>query len=228
MNTTTTSSSPEMTADGDQIVMLVTFKVKSEMRSTFKQALLDDVSNARQESGCISMVLFEAKDDPGILFLFERWQNQSALDNHFAQPYTKAVLGLAEMALTSPMQILYVEDLVPLPVKDLQSSNVNPEGVDLIVLFEVKEGMDERFKEQFLNSVRHSRPELGCEAFHIHAVRGDDSKFVLYERWRNQEAFNFHLAQPYTQELFDSFGSTLVKPVEDGLIYIRELTLSMT
>jgi quinol monooxygenase YgiN len=221
----TMSSSPELMDDNVQIVMLVTFKVKPEMRSAFKQVLLDDVINAQQESGCISMTLFEAKDDPNTMFFFERWQDQSALDSHFAQSYTKAVIELANVALTEPMEILYLKDLAPLPVENLQDSAVSPDGVDLIVPFEVKEGMDERFKEQFLNSVKHSRPELGCIAFHIHAVQGNDSQFLLYERWKNQSAFDFHLAQTYTQELFESFSSTLAKPVEDCLVYIRELTL---
>jgi quinol monooxygenase YgiN len=211
--------------NAQQIVMLVTFKIKPEMVDTFKQALWNDLINARQEPGCISMHLFEAKDDPNTLFFFERWQNQLALDNHFAQPYTKSVLELAETSLFSLIEILYLEDLAPLPVEDVQFVDSKSDGVDLVVIFEVKEGMQERFKEQFLNSVKYSRPEPGCVAFHIHAVQTEKNKFVLYERWRSQEAFDFHLDQSYTQELFETFNVTLAKPVEECLIYINELAL---
>lgn len=207
------------------VTMLVTFKTKPEMHNAFKQALMDDVLNARQESGCITMELFAAKNDPDTLFFFERWQNQADLDYHFVQSYTKAVLELAETALISPMEILYIEDLAPLTTEKMQGSGHEEDGVDLVVIFEVKEESQERFKAQFLNSVKYSRSEPGCIAFHIHAVRGDNSKFVLYERWKHQEAFDFHLAQSYTKELFASFNATLAKPVEEGLIFICELTV---
>jgi quinol monooxygenase YgiN len=217
------TSFPVGSANHDQqISMLVTFRVKSEMQDNFKQALLNDLIHAREESGCISMDLFADKADSNTLFFFERWQDQTALDNHFSQPYTQEVLVLAETALVSPMQILYLTDLAPLPLEDIKRS-IGNEGVDLIVIFEVKDGMQERFQAQFLNSVHYSRPEPGCIAFHIHAVKGSSNTFVLYERWENQAAFDFHLAQPYTQELFESFKDTLAKPVEECLIYISDL-----
>lgn len=103
----------EMIQANQQIVMLVTFKVKPEMHNVFKQSLLDDITQACQESGYISMNLFATKDDPNTLFLLERWQNQLALDSHLAQPYTKAVLELAETALIHPLEIHQLAECIP-------------------------------------------------------------------------------------------------------------------
>lgn len=105
----------EMTEASQQIAMLVTFKVKPEMHDVFKQSLLDDITQARQESGYLSMNLFADKKDPNTLFLLERWQDQSSLDNHFAQPYTKAVLELVETALVHPLEIHQLAEFTPLP-----------------------------------------------------------------------------------------------------------------
>jgi quinol monooxygenase YgiN len=223
--TTTQASSVTAMVNDQPIMMLVIFKVKPEMVDTFKALLLKDLANARQESGCITMQLFAAKTDPNTLFFFERWQNQTALDNHFVQPYTEAVLELAKTLLISPMEILYLEDLAPLPVEDMQYPDNEDEGVDLVIIFQVKEEMEKRFEHQLLNSVRCSRLEPGCIAFHIHIVREGKSQFVLYERWWNQAAFDFHLAQPYTKELLDSFKATLAKPIEECLFDIHELVL---
>ncbi len=96
------------------VSMLVTFKVKPEMSDIFKQALLDDLIQSRQESGYVSMELFAATDNPHTLFLLERWQNQLALDHHFAQPYTQAVLALTATCLISPLEIHHLEALDPL------------------------------------------------------------------------------------------------------------------
>ncbi len=104
--------STEQTKVEQQVAMLVTFHVKPEMGDNLKQALLNDVTQARQEFGFISMDLFAAKDNPNTLFLLERWQNQAAFDAHFAQPHTQAVLELAETALTHPLEICALEDLI--------------------------------------------------------------------------------------------------------------------
>lgn len=101
----------EQTQVEQQVVMLVTFHVKPEGINDLKQALLNDVTHARQELGFISMDLFAAKDNPNTLFLLERWQNQAAFDSHFTQPHTKSVLELAKTALTHPLEICALEDL---------------------------------------------------------------------------------------------------------------------
>lgn len=94
-----------------QVAILVTFKVKPEQSDVFQQALLNDLIQARQESGYVSMHLFAAKADPSTLFLLERWQDQKAFDRHLSQPYTQAVLDLAQTALTQPMEICALSDL---------------------------------------------------------------------------------------------------------------------
>lgn len=200
--------------------MLVTFRVKPERRTEFRQALLTDVANARKESGNVSMDLFQVRDDPNTFLFFERWMTKTALDKHFAQPYTKAVLALSKQALVSPMDIKYLDDLAPLSGLTQMQPTKPKEAVDLVVVFSVKAGKQEQFVRQFQKSVQFSRPEAGCVAFHIHAVDDEPGTFVLLERWQNQAAFDFHLAQSYTKELFASFDETLAVPVAERLQYV--------
>lgn len=217
-------------SDDGSLVMLVTFKVKPEQREAFKAVLQKDAEGARTESGNTTFEFYQAKDDANTFFLFERWTNQAALDLHFTQAYVKNVLELSKTALAKPMEILYLNDLAPLAVKDFKRPNgaekSADKGVDLVVIFKVKDGMQERFTKQFLNSVKYSRPEAGNIAFHIHAVKGDPNAFVLYERWKSQQALDDHFAQSYTKELFEMFKSALAKPVEESLIFINNLALS--
>jgi quinol monooxygenase YgiN len=180
MTTTITAAQP---ADSP-FAMLVTFRVKPDSRSAFRQALLTD------------------------------------LEAHFAQPYTKAVLTLSEQALESPMAIRYLSDLAPLSGAAHRHPANPQEAVDLVVVFSIKPGRRDQFIRQFEKSVRFSRPEAGCVAFHIHVVADEPDTFVLYERWQNQAAFDFHLAQSYTNELFASFDQTLAVPVAQRLQYI--------
>jgi quinol monooxygenase YgiN len=205
------------------LALLVTFRVKPEQRELLKTALLEDVRNAKTEKGNITMELYEHRDQPNTFYLFERWGNQVALDLHFEKPYTRKVLELNKTALREPMEILYLNDLAPLPQKEMKKPLTADTPVDLVVIFKVKDGMQERFIQQFQKSVENSRPEAGNIAFHFHTVEGDNTKFVLYERWRNQASLDFHFAQPYTKELFELFKTALAKPVDESLNFMTEI-----
>jgi quinol monooxygenase YgiN len=205
-----------------RITMLVTFNVKPEQREVFKKALIADRNGAMSEKGNISMHLYEHKDRPNTFYFFERWENQQALDEHFTEKYTKDVLALNKTALASPMEILYLDDIAPLPSSEIKNPHAADTPVDLIVIFKVKDGMQDIFTRQFQKSIVNSRPEPGNIEFFFHTVPGDNTKFVLYERWHSQAALDFHFAQPYTKELFEVFKLALAGPVEQYLNYVTE------
>lgn len=201
--------------------MLVTFRTKPAYGKEFEEALRIDLEHARTEEGNLSMYLYETKESPGTYFLFERWKNQQALDEHFEKPYTKAVLGLSEKALADPMEILYLRDLAPLSPVHYDRAPVKPEeAVELVVIFSVKEGLQQKFIRQFEYSVANSRLEAGCIAFHIHSVDDQPDIFVLYERWESQAVLDSHFEQPYTKKLFRVFEEVLEKPLEDSIIFM--------
>jgi quinol monooxygenase YgiN len=207
----------------ERVTMLVTFNVKAEHREAFKNALISDRKGAASEKGNISMELYEQKDKPNTFYLFERWVNKKSLDEHFTKKYAKDVLVLNKTALTTPMEILYLNDISPLPKNEIKNPLSTDVPVDIVVIFKVKDGMQNTFIKQFEKSIVNSRPESGNIEFFFHTVPGDNTKFVLYERWRSQAALDFHFAQPYTKELFEMFKSTLEKPVEEYLNFITEI-----
>jgi quinol monooxygenase YgiN len=202
--------------------LLVTFHVNPSHKEQFKNALLDDMDGARRETGNLSMELFHSKEAPDTFYFYERWKNKEDLNDHLTRDYTKHVFDIAAAALKIPMNIKYLEDLSPISREEYKYPSEPEKAVDLVVNFTVKEGQQERFVLQFLSSVKHSRKEPGCIAFHIHSVENDPTSFVLFERWENQAAFDFHLEQEYTKALFESFNHTLARPVEECLEYIIE------
>ncbi len=40
-----------------------------------------------QEPGCIEYQAYADRNDPGTIFMFEKWQSQDALSAHFASPH---------------------------------------------------------------------------------------------------------------------------------------------
>ena len=40
-----------------------------------------------KEPGCIEYQAYSDRSDAGVVFMFEKWQDQAALDAHFASPH---------------------------------------------------------------------------------------------------------------------------------------------
>jgi len=210
-------------ASAQRVTMLVTFHVKPDQKAALRQALIEDRNESAKEPGNISIVLFEHRDKPDVMYLFERWTSQAVLDAHFKKPYTLKVLELNKTALTSPMEIMKLNDIAPLPKDQIKYPLAADSPVDLICIFHIKPGASTTFINQFKKSIKNSRPEPGNINFFFHTVPGDTSTYVLMERWRNNAALQSHFQEPYTKELFSMFTRTLPLPAENYLNYVTEI-----
>ncbi|WP_310620863.1 putative quinol monooxygenase [Flexibacterium corallicola] len=78
---------------------------KPEHFKDAQQAIISILDETRAEAGCRSFDLFTSPAGD-TLYLFEEWDNQSALDQHHDQPYTRAVFKSYEEWLAKPPRIL--------------------------------------------------------------------------------------------------------------------------
>jgi quinol monooxygenase YgiN len=60
------------------------FEVDPSERDAFIAGQLDSMRASRAEAGCIEYVVAPDPLDPGRAVLFERWEDQAALDAHLA------------------------------------------------------------------------------------------------------------------------------------------------
>ena len=70
-------------------------------------AVRNIVERTRSEAGCIEFVLHTAPDGT-MLYLYEVWRDQAALDAHYAQDYTRAVFEQYERWLAQPVAITFM------------------------------------------------------------------------------------------------------------------------
>ncbi|MDD9301291.1 MAG: antibiotic biosynthesis monooxygenase [Desulfobacter sp.] len=68
--------------------------------------MIQDKKNAEQEAGYIQMLLFADQIQPNLIFCYEVWEDQDALDYHREHPYTVKICQLVDTALVSPVEIL--------------------------------------------------------------------------------------------------------------------------
>ncbi|WP_284653469.1 putative quinol monooxygenase [Flavobacterium terrisoli] len=206
----------------NSVTLFVKVAAKAESQDKAKSALLDDVHGAWTESGNLKMELYEANNQPNSFYLFERWQDQASLENHFKQPYTTAAFDLQANDLTDPIEMNYLVDLWPLK-EDLKKQE-HRALTTLIVPFEVSPGNGEKLVELFEKFVPIVRQERGNVEFHFHKVIGDDNLFVLYERWEKQEDLDHHNTQQTTIELVNKVGSLLKGTVLDSILFATDIS----
>jgi quinol monooxygenase YgiN len=76
-------------------MILVTGRVQvpSEHRDRFVATATEMCSASRAEEGCIGYRIYEDLEQPGRYVFIEEWQDDEALQRHFAEPHTAKLMG---------------------------------------------------------------------------------------------------------------------------------------
>ncbi len=85
-------------------------KPKPEHFDEAKKAIIGILKQTRAEKGCRSFDLFNSPDQ-STLYLFEEWDDQNALDEHYAKPYIIEVFKAYENWLAEPPRILPLDSV---------------------------------------------------------------------------------------------------------------------
>ncbi|MGJ8545710.1 MAG: putative quinol monooxygenase [Sulfitobacter sp.] len=88
----------------DGLFVFAEITPKPEHLAQARAAILGILDQTRAERGCRSFDVL-APQEAGSICLFEEWEDQAALDAHYAQPYTAAVFASYQEWLAKPPMI---------------------------------------------------------------------------------------------------------------------------
>jgi quinol monooxygenase YgiN len=70
------------------IALLVTIRIQPPHREAFMEAMLDDASHSVQdEPGCLRFDVLEDINDPNVIYLYEVYRDEGALEAHRQAPH---------------------------------------------------------------------------------------------------------------------------------------------
>ncbi len=70
------------------ISIIVSIKIKPGYRDAFVESLLDDAKGSvGNEPGCFRFDVLQDDDNPNLIYLYEVYENQAALDKHRTMPH---------------------------------------------------------------------------------------------------------------------------------------------
>ncbi len=90
-----------------------------------------------------------------------------------------------------------------------------PDEVIVMLTLQFKPGSAPVVLEKMVPSIRLTRAEPGNYDFQLFKVKGSEDKFVVFERWENQAALEWHWQQPYTKETLNLFEEHLLQPLSE-------------
>jgi quinol monooxygenase YgiN len=214
----------EQTIIAQQAAVTLFVKVAARPGSIAKarEALLADVNGARTEAGNIKMELYQADNEPDNFYLFERWQDQAVLKDHFKQPYTAGAFDLQKADLTAPIEMNYLTDLWP--AKHNAQKEIHRSLTTLIVPFETKPGKGDEFVKLFEAFVPVVREEPGNVEFHFLRINNCVNRFMLYERWESQADLDRHNGLVTTVRMLDNVAPLLTMPVVNFVLIAKDIS----
>lgn len=213
----TAQKADQNTAKNQEIVAKMTrYEVKKENQEKFQKAIADYVQKSILNANNIMSEAYFEQEDHAVIWLFERWKNQSELDKFEKNSKLKT---LDKTVLTKPERIIEVKDLEPLTKEQWRKTSKKGEEQLTIMLFvDAKKGTENNFIEVYHKAMPEFRSEPGVVTYQLSQLKEDDSQFVTFEKFRNKEAFQYHLNFPPIQPVIDYLNTSIKKqPFQEGI-----------
>lgn len=209
---------PEPLINNEVIGRLTRYELKPGHQE-LHQALTDYVMYAMAKEGNIMAEAYYEQNDTAVLWLIERWTNRSELDKFCLGAQAKAIGVLGKQALAKKVETYYVKDLEPISKAAWRRTAKTDDRPLTIMLFvDGKAGTQENFKRTYHIAMPQFRGEPGVVTYQLSQVQGDDTRFVTYEKFRSEDAFQYHLAFPPIKPVLNYLETSIKKqPFQAGL-----------
>ena len=211
------------TSDKD-VVKLTRYEVKQDYQEQFRKALSDYVLHSLTVESNIMAEAYYDQKTPSVLWLMERWINRTELDKSGTGVQFKAIETLAKEAFVQPSKLFYAKDLEPLSKSQWRKTAKKEDHPLTVMLFvDTKSGTQETFKNVYHTAMPQFRSEPGVVTYQLSQLEEDNTQFVTYEKFRNDEAFQYHLKFPAVRPVIDFLETNIEKPpFQSGLHHLVE------
>ncbi|MFT3823669.1 MAG: antibiotic biosynthesis monooxygenase [Chitinophagaceae bacterium] len=201
------------------IARLTRYEVRSGYQEQFRKVITDYVSYAIAIESNIMTEAYYEKENPSILWVIERWGSNEEWLKAKSSAQSQTIMRLAEMALVQPQKSISIKDLEPISKQQWhRTANAADSQLTIMLFVDAKAGTQETFKDVYHVAMPQFRSEPGVITYQLSQLEEDDTQFVTYEKFRSNDAFQYHLNFPPIKPVIDYLNSSIKKqPFQDGL-----------
>ena len=202
----------------DVFATLTKYEVKQAAEQVFRKAISHYVHHALEQETNILTEAFYEQDKPSVLWLIERWSNKAAFEK-FRSNSMMEIDSLAANCRRSPIVTIDVKDLEPLTKKEWRRGSQKDDKPLTIMLFvDSKPGTEDVFEKVYHTAMPAFRGEKGVINYQLSRFIADSTKFVTYEKFRSDDAFQYHLNFPPIQPVIDYLNTSIkTQPFQAGI-----------
>ena len=102
-------------------------------------------------------------------------------------------------------------ELHPLAQTVQEQLNKTDAKFQMLVFFEVKPGSEDAFRTAFTEPLKQTQSEPGNIVYRLTQDAICPEKFIVIEQWKNLDALDEHLKQPYLTTLLDDLEDILAQ-----------------
>jgi quinol monooxygenase YgiN len=190
------------------VAKLTRFELKQTYQGQFKNVISKYVKKALLDQDNIMAEAYYEKENPSVIWLIERWNDRKGL-----KKFDKTIEASAKIALTKPVQVYFVKDLEPLSkLQWRKTAKTLDQPITIMLFVNAKKGTQQDFKNIYHQAMPQFRSEPGVVTYQLSEIEGDDTQFVTYEKFRSEEAFQYHLKFPPIQPVIDYLNTSIKRP----------------
>ncbi|AYL95797.1 putative quinol monooxygenase [Mucilaginibacter celer] len=209
-------------------VKLTRYEVKPEHQKAFRKAISNYVNFSLKQKGNILSEAFYEQEKPDVLWIIERWDSQTLLNRIEKSENFKVIQSLSAKALIQPAKVIYVKDLEPISKQQWRTAaNKTDTPITIMLFVDSKAGTDDDFKRVYHTAMPQFRSEPGVINYQLSQFEDDSTQFVTYEKFRNEDAFQYHLNFKPIQPVIDYLNTSIKQqPFQKGIHRLIAFTAS--
>lgn len=198
---------------------LTRYAVKPSHQENFRSALSNYVSQALAADGNIQAEAYYEQDSQSVLWLIERWKNRNELERFGKSMPSRDIVALESGSLSSTLETYWMADLEPLSKQQWRrAARAEDHPLTVMLFVDSMEGTQDEFKATYHLAMPPFRSQPGVVTYQLSQVLGDATKFVTYEKFRSQDAFQQHLHFPPIKPVVDYLQTSIKRqPFQTGL-----------
>jgi autoinducer 2-degrading protein len=131
----------------------------------------------------------------------------------FSRKVLSAVVALMALSWIAP-GVFGQDEPNPIAAQVKASLKDPAKPFTMVVLLQVKDGMQNKFETAFAKAVKETRKEKGYLSYDLNRDAKDGSRYMVYERWKSLADLESHLKAPYITALLGELKEMLAGPPE--------------
>lgn len=220
-------SSPSQLNSQDVCVVITRYEIQVNAKAQIGKTLNTYVQLALADENNIIAEVFQEEEQPFVLWVLERWKSKDHYKEFAQSARVKKMLSVPQTVLFRPVKACYLKDLAPLSKSEWRRAPGKDDKPIVIMLFvDGKPGTESTFIKVYDEAMPKFRSEPGVITYGLSQSEDDATQFVTYEKFRNEDAFKYHLNFPPIQPVLGYLNTSVKKrPFQAGLHRLVPLSL---